>query len=214
MGRENKKHEVAALHRERIMTAAEGLFSEKGYVQTTIDDISKASEYSRRTIYAYFENKEDILHHIIEKGLRTLKADIEKAVSRSDDFVGRYKAICAAMKAYQRNYPLSADSVNRVNSESIDLSQASETVGNIISLGNEINSILAEFIEKGKQNGSVRKEVVPKLTVYVMWSGITALLTLLDTKGKYICSQFSVTEDEFLEYGFDQIINSILTERI
>ena len=214
MGRENKKHEVAALHRERIMTAAEGMFSEKGYVQTTIDDISKASEYSRRTIYAYFENKEDILHHIIEKGLRTLKGDIEKAVSRSDDFVGRYKAICEAMKAYQRNYPLSADSVNSVNSESIDLSQASETVGNIITLGNEINSILAEFIEKGKQNGSVRKEVVPKLTVYVMWSGISALLKLLDTKGKYICSQFSVTEDEFLEYGFDQIINSILTERI
>ena len=41
MGRENKKDVVAALHREQIMKAAEKLFSEKGYVQTTIDDISK-----------------------------------------------------------------------------------------------------------------------------------------------------------------------------
>ncbi len=50
MGRENKKESVAALHRERIMTAAERLFSEKGYEQTTIEDISAASGYSRRRI--------------------------------------------------------------------------------------------------------------------------------------------------------------------
>ena len=58
MCRENKKDAVAALHRERIMKAAEKLFSEKGFVQTTIDDISKASEYSQRTIYAYYESKD------------------------------------------------------------------------------------------------------------------------------------------------------------
>ena len=103
MGRGNKKDVVAALHREQIMKAAEKLFSEKGYVQTTIDDISKASEYSRRTIYAYYENKDDILHHIIEKGLQTLKVDIENAVNRDDDFVGKYKAICMAMSKYQRD---------------------------------------------------------------------------------------------------------------
>ena len=60
-----KKEAVAALHREQIMKAAEALFTEKGYEQTTIDDISKASQYSRRTLYAYYESKEDILYHII-----------------------------------------------------------------------------------------------------------------------------------------------------
>lgn len=80
MDQMSRKEAVTSLHRARIMTAAEKLFSEKGYAQTTIDDISKASEYSRRTIYAYYESKEDILHHIIEKGLRSLKTDIENAV--------------------------------------------------------------------------------------------------------------------------------------
>ena len=50
MGEANKKEAVAALHRARIMTAAEKLLSEKGDAQTTIEDISKASAYSRRTI--------------------------------------------------------------------------------------------------------------------------------------------------------------------
>ncbi|MGN0687055.1 MAG: TetR/AcrR family transcriptional regulator [Oscillospiraceae bacterium] len=214
MGRENKKDAVAALHRERIMEAAEKLFSEKGYVQTTIDDISKASEYSRRTIYAYYENKDDILHHIIENGLRTLKADIENAVNNDDDFVGRYKAICMAMSKYQREYPHSIDNVNSVNSVNLDFSDVSDTVKSILLLGTEINTILASFIETGKENGIVRKDIVPMLTVYVLWSSITALLTLADTKGQFICRQFSISENEFLDYGFKQIINSILEVRI
>ena len=214
MGRENKKDVVAALHREQIMKAAEKLFSEKGYVQTTIDDISKASEYSRRTIYAYYENKDDILHHIIEKGLQSLKADIENAVSHDDDFVGRYKAICMAMTKYQRDYPHSVDNVNSVISANLDSSDVSDTVRSILLLGKEINTILASFIETGKENGIVRKDIVPMLTVYVLWSSITALLTLANTKGQFICSQFSISENEFLDYGFKQIINSILEVRI
>lgn len=39
MSRENKKEAVAALHREQIMKAAEKLFLEKGYAQTTIENI-------------------------------------------------------------------------------------------------------------------------------------------------------------------------------
>ncbi len=62
------------------MKAAEKLFSEKGYEQTTIEDISKASEYSQRTIYVYYESKEDILYHIIEKGLIELKQNIENVI--------------------------------------------------------------------------------------------------------------------------------------
>lgn len=217
MGRENKKDAVAALHRGQILKAAEKLFSEKGYVQTTIDDISKASKYSRRTIYAYYENKEDILHHIMEKGLLALKTDIENAVNRQEDFMEGYKEICMAMRNYQREYPHSADTIRGADTSHIGVSNTSaisDTVKHILCLGEEINRILASFIERGKEKGIVRKDVVPMLTVYILWSGITALLTLADTKGSYICRQFDISENEFLDYGFQQLINSILEVRV
>ena len=66
----------------------------------------------------------------------------------------------------------------------------------------------------GKENGIVRQETVPMLTVYVLWSSITSLLTLVRTKGKFILNQFSISENEFLDYGFKQLINSILEVRI
>lgn len=214
MGRENKKEAVAALHREQIMRASEQLFSTKGFAQTTIDDISKASEYSRRTIYSYYESKEDILHHIIEKGLLVLKEDIQNAISLNDDFIDGYKVICMAMSKYQKECPYSADNVNSANSSNFDMENISETVKHILLLGTEINTILAEFIENGKEKGVVRQDIIPMLTVYILWSSITSFLTLAQTKGQFISKQFSISENELLDYGFKQLINSILEVRI
>jgi len=214
MGRENKKEAVAALHREQIIKAAETLFSEKGYAQTTIEDISKISEYSRRTIYAYFESKDDILHHIIEKGLVVLKADLENALNSNGDFITQYKAVFNAMKKYHEEWPHSAENVKNAKSHSFDYSTLSDTVKHILVLGTEINELLAAYIEKGKVDGIVRQDVVPMMSVYVLWSNITSLFILLQTKGRFISKQFSISEDEFLDYGFKQIINSILEVRI
>lgn len=214
MGRENKKESVAALHREQIMKAAETLFSEKGFEQTTIDDISKSAQYSRRTVYAYFESKDDILHHIIEKGLLVLKSEIENAVQNSDDFLLQYKTICAAMIKYQSDCPHSSENINKASTASLDFADLPDTVKRILTLGTEINGLLCGFIENGKKNGIIREDIVPMMSVYVLWSAISSLISLVKTKGEFICKQFSVTETEFLDYGFTQIINSVLTDRI
>lgn len=214
MGRENKKEAVAALHREQIMKAAEKLFSEKGYDQTTIEDISNASEYSRRTIYAYYESKDDIMHHIVEKGLIELKKDIESAIDLNEDFITTYKAICMAMSKYQSEYPYSAYGINSANTSDLDFENLSDTFRHILLLGTEINTILAALIENGKEKGIVRQDIIPTLTVYILWSGITSFLTLVQTKGQFLSKQFSVSEHELLDYGFKQLINSILEVRI
>lgn len=213
MGRENKKEAVAALHREQIIIAAEQIFSEKGFAQTTIADISKASEYSRRTIYAYYESKEDILHNIIAKGLLTLKYDMENVVQSNSDFLAQYFAICNAMKKYQMECPHSLENVTGANTSTLDINNLSPAITQIMLLGTEVNSILAELIQLGKDKGLVLQEVEPMQTVYILWSNITALLTLVQTKGAFIAKSFSMTEDAYLEYGLKQIINSILEDR-
>ncbi|MDO4541671.1 MAG: TetR/AcrR family transcriptional regulator [Bacillota bacterium] len=214
MGRENKKEAVAILHREQIMKGAEELFSEKGFLQTTIADISKASEYSRRTIYAYFESKEDILHHIIAKGLQSLKQNIEDDLENNADFLAAYFAICRSLKKYQAECPHSLENVTRAKTGALDLTRLSPVVQEIFSLGDSINRLLADFIAKGRDQGIVRKGVDPGQTVYILWSNITSLLTLIQTKGSYIARAFSISQDDFWEYGLKQIINAILEERI
>lgn len=214
MGRENKKDAITKLHREEIMKSAEKMFAEKGFAQTTIADISKASEYSRRTIYAYYERKEDILHHIILKGLLVLKQNIENIMKDNSGFLQRYYCICDAMAQYHNDYPHSLNSVNQADTNKMDFNHLSSTVKNIFSLGEEINDLIARFIEQGKESGDVRKDVSVMPTVYLLWANISSLLSLVQTKETFLSKSLDISETDFLEYGYKQIINSILEERI
>ena len=47
--------------REHLLDVAAGLFADKGYNETTIEDIARAAGSSRATVYSYFSTKEDIL---------------------------------------------------------------------------------------------------------------------------------------------------------
>ncbi len=214
MDRQNKKRDVAKHHKETIMQAAEKLFLEKGFSATTIADISKASEYSRRTIYAYYESKEAILYHIVLKGLLVLKENIQQAIKKHASFIEQYYSICSAMKEYFINSPQSFQSINQANTKEVDFNSIPPVVKQIFSLGTEINNVLGDFIENGKQSGIVRSEIHTMKTVYILWSSISSLLSLVQTKGAFLEKEFSSTQDEFLHYGYNQIINSILKERL
>jgi len=45
-------------HRSEIMDVAEKLFEEVGYHETTMDKIAERVEFSKGSLYNYFENKE------------------------------------------------------------------------------------------------------------------------------------------------------------
>lgn len=214
MGRQNKKASVAALHKENILHAAERLFIQKGFSATTIDDISKAAEYSRRTVYAYFGSKEEILYHIVLKGLAFLKEKLTDAVKSDEDFLKQYQAICKAMAAYHATSPLSFESVNQMRNKNMNLQEMPQVVFDIFAIGEEINRLLEQYIETGIKQNVVRANVKVKQTVYVLWSSISSLLSLAQNKGLYIEKAANTTLEEFLNYGFTQIINSILEERI
>jgi AcrR family transcriptional regulator len=55
--RERKKQQT----RDKIANVALDLFAERGYEQTTLAEIADAADVSTRTIFAYFQTKEDIL---------------------------------------------------------------------------------------------------------------------------------------------------------
>jgi TetR/AcrR family fatty acid metabolism transcriptional regulator len=55
--------------RERIIAAAERIFAEKGYFETTIAEIARDAQVAEGTIYEYFANKKDLLYAVPENYL-------------------------------------------------------------------------------------------------------------------------------------------------
>lgn len=59
--------------RERIVEAADQLFYQQGYEQTSFSDIADAVQISRGNFYYHFKTKDDILQAVIDARLATLQ---------------------------------------------------------------------------------------------------------------------------------------------
>jgi AcrR family transcriptional regulator len=79
-----RRERERARHRQEILDASCQVFSEKGFKNTTIADISKRSEFSIASIYKHFESKEDIYHSLIEDTLEMAYAELEKSTQGVD----------------------------------------------------------------------------------------------------------------------------------
>jgi AcrR family transcriptional regulator len=65
------RDEVAALKRERTIGAAVGLFYEKGYDRTTLDEVAERLGVTKPFIYANFGSKSELLAEICTRGVRS-----------------------------------------------------------------------------------------------------------------------------------------------
>lgn len=61
-----RKEREKLFKRLEIVNSAVILFAEKGYENSTLDEIAERAEFGKGTIYKYFENKEEIYSSIIE----------------------------------------------------------------------------------------------------------------------------------------------------
>lgn len=68
--------------RSLLIDVARKLFAQKGLNGTTMNDIAKASGKGRRTLYAYFANKEDIYSAVIETEVDRISDKMEEVAAR------------------------------------------------------------------------------------------------------------------------------------
>lgn len=205
MNQENKKEAVAALHRENIVRAAAALFAQKGFDASSIDDIARESGYSRRTIYIYGKSKENLLCLAIAQELRTLRDGLRRTQEISG-FFAQYDAICAELLAFHRRCPLST-SVVRKSAVSDNPLPAEQL---ILSLGTEINALLADFLAQGQREGLVRPDVFPALDAQLFTTALEAQFSLWDTRKDYLISVFLLDEKAFLTRVREQLLRALL----
>jgi len=85
MGTTERREREKQQRREDILNTARTVFFDKGFRDTTIDDIARAAELSRGTIYLYFGSKEEVYATVVEEGLDILYTLIKDAHNTEDD---------------------------------------------------------------------------------------------------------------------------------
>ena len=67
--------------RQHLLQAAKGVFAERGYQATTMDDIAKAAGFTKPIIYQFFESKSTLYHEIVARTGALLVDKLIKAVT-------------------------------------------------------------------------------------------------------------------------------------
>lgn len=70
---------------EKVVKAAEQLFTEKGYEQTSIQDMMTLSGVSKGGLYHHFKSKEDILMTVLEHQKKQLEYKIQTILNQVND---------------------------------------------------------------------------------------------------------------------------------
>ena len=207
----NKKREaLVQFNRENIITAARKLFEDKGIAATTVDDIAKEADYSKSTLYVYFKNKDEIRNTILFEQMSKLKDILEECIRDFTDFKECYFSICRALVKYQEQYPVYYEEMlGEIKISSMDMEEQN-ILYDIYICGEKINDSVEELLRKGVECDFIRKDIELLPTVIYLWSGISETIHFAIKKQEYLKIRLNMTTAEYMEYGFQMLLNSII----
>ncbi|MBR2744727.1 MAG: TetR/AcrR family transcriptional regulator [Clostridia bacterium] len=89
---------------EQILKAAKKLISKYGYKKVSMDEIADEAGVTKKTVYSYFESKEELLNALIRKELEKMKKDLEVLEQEKGDLlVSIHEGIYNLLKFRRKN---------------------------------------------------------------------------------------------------------------
>ena len=148
----------------QIITAAEGVFSKKGFSEARMDDIAEETGLSKGTLYNYFKSKDDliiaILDRIFQREFRAFEEMDLSSMSATEAINSFVDTISKDIKLMLRLMPIAY--------EFLALAFRNKTVQKALKLYvNRYMDILVPIIEKGIVSGEFN-EVDPKEVAIAM----------------------------------------------
>ena len=198
----SKKQALTEFHRGSILAAAERLFAEKGTEKTTMDDIAREAEYSKATLYVYFQSKEEIINAILLSGMVLLKKKIHEAIESHSDWYQAYNAVCRSIVRFYDENPTAYDAATGTMPLVQEADETQKGVADILRVSGEIDEELAAFLVRGAAEGAVRSQLPPMETVLLFWSALSGMVHTADIREGYIQKTIGLSREEFLQHLF------------
>ena len=209
----SKKQALTEFHRSSILAAAKELFAEHGIEKTTMDDIARKSEYSKATLYVYFQSKEEIVNAILLSNMKLLQKKIQTAIDTNANWFHAYDAICAAIFRFYSENPAAYEVVGSDGIIDLNGAKLDETIQEIIKENDATDKLLEDFLRKGAAEGIVRIGLSPAEIVVQFWAMLSGLVQMADSKSNYLAHCLKIEREEFLRHGARMLLDAITKGR-
>jgi AcrR family transcriptional regulator len=138
--------------RERLFRAALGLFAERGFLRTTVQDITEAADVGKGTFFSYFPTKEHILAEYGGGYLAVMKDALEEARASTGPIMDVLEKLAtkSVRQINENDALLRAIYAAHASCESVR--------GQLKQRVQSCRHVLAEIIELGQKRGEIRRD--------------------------------------------------------
>jgi AcrR family transcriptional regulator len=166
-------------NRRSILEAAEKVFGEKGYASATMDDIAAEAQFSKATLYRYFEGKSEVFTEIIRSSLWGVREGFKEIRGRKSSAESRLREMVRLTLSYSRRkrslariFWVERSAVKRILGLDIEHHCFGEDKrlgipDDFIKIADEVFDYLLDVIQEGMKNGEFR-EVDPQKACAVL----------------------------------------------
>ena len=139
--------------RERLFRAALALFDEKGFAETTVEDITNAADVGKGTFFNYFPSKEHIFLAFAEMQVGKLSAYVQEVRDARQPMRTLLRDLSAKIIAEPGRSPAVVRLILQAN-------LASEPVRlRMLNFHKRANAALGQLLRMGQQRGEIRKDL-------------------------------------------------------
>jgi AcrR family transcriptional regulator len=149
----DRRQRRSAETRERLFRAALELFAQKGFNETTVEDITEAADVGKGTFFNYFPSKDHILLAFGEMQLAKLESAIEEARRTGEPMPSFLRSLGVRMTQEPARNPsiirallLAYISTTAVREGTIDLQK-------------RVHALHTQIIQLGQERGEIRNDL-------------------------------------------------------
>jgi AcrR family transcriptional regulator len=167
-----------------VVDAARQLCTTQGIENTRMQDIASAVDYTRRTLYAYFKSRDDILLLMVAEDLRTRWAEQKAALAKADTGLEKFLVWGRTLYAYSKKNPCSIRLQYYWDYRGMDEERVSpEAFANFKDINEQLAEGLREIFNLGIADGTMRPELDVDTTISQFLYSFRAVLNraLTDT---------------------------------
>lgn len=197
-----------------IIAAAEKVFCINGYEDASMDEIAKEAQFTKRTVYQYFESKEDLYFAVVLKGFSRLLSKVKAASKNERTAYEKLEKSCISYYQFYRTDPDIFRLINYWGNIKKKSESDSKYKMELIQFNNELFEKIEELIMEGKRDGSIQAEVEAERTAYSLVFLMTGFFNQLATTGDNFMEHFSLSHQEFSLFTIDLVLRPIKKNKV
>lgn len=159
--------------RDKILDTSRHLLYNDGHTSLSMRGIAKKVGVSATSIYLHFDNKDHLLHTLIEESVEALSISIEKAVTESTDIITQFESIINGYVDFALSNPEKYQIIYMVRSEAMSRYPKEK-----FRRARRCYELLVKVIASGVEEG-LMEERDPLTAAYSIWAQLHGVITVV-----------------------------------